>query len=126
MKDVGSLMQRAMDGAWCRHETLAGNVANSETPGYKRQDVDFRGTLQNALKARLPMAGKDPGHFEGNAGTGFQVSQDLRAISPDGNGVDIDLEMGELSTNALYYAAVSRQMAAYLSVIRKAITEGRR
>ena len=37
MADITRLMQRGLDGSWLRHEVLAGNVANSETPGYKKR-----------------------------------------------------------------------------------------
>ncbi len=126
MKDVGALMKRALDGAWGRHEVLAQNVANAETPGYKRQDVDFRAYLQKASSPVLSLAKSDSRHLEVGGRSALTVVQDNGSVTTDGNSVDIDLEMGEVSSNALYYAAVSRQMSSYLSLLRKAATEGRR
>lgn len=126
MKDVGALMQRALDGAWTRHEVLAQNVANAETPGYKRQDVDFQSFLRNAQSGGLALASPHKGHIAGDSMSQLRVTEDRSSVTPDGNGVDIDKEMGEVSSNALYYAAISRQMSAHLSMLRKAITEGRR
>lgn len=126
MKDMAALMQRALDGAWSRHEVLAQNVANAETPGYKRKDLDFRSFLQSASESGLRLAVSDPSHLPGNSSVRFRVTEDTASMTPDGNGVDIDREMGEVSSNALYYAAVSRQLSAHLSMLRKAITEGRR
>ncbi len=126
MKDVGALMQRALDGAWTRHEVLAQNVANAETPGYKRQDVDFQSFLRNAQSGGLALASPHQGHIAGDSMSQRRVTEDRSSVTPDGNGVDIDKEMGEVSSNALYYAAISRQMSAHLSMLRKAITEGRR
>ncbi len=126
MKDIGAIMQGALDGAWARQEILANNVANAETPGYKRQDLDFRGYLQKALGAPASPVTTDPRHLSATSSARMFAEQDLSSITPDGNSVDIDKEMAEVSTNALYYEAVSKQLSSYLALLRKAITEGRR
>ena len=127
MKDVALIMQRALDGAWRRHEVLANNVANAETPGYKRLDLGFRSALAEATSKGPTLLTTSPRHISpSRPSQEFRLGQDLSAITPDGNSVDIDREMGEVSTNALYYSAVSAQLNAYLSLLRKAITEGRR
>jgi len=126
MGSIVSFMERALDGAWLRHEVLANNVANSETPGYKRQELDFRGYLAKALSQGIRMAKTHPAHLSGIGPGEPVIEQDLSSITPDGQSVDIDKEMAEVSTNAIYYGAVSSQYSAYLSLLRKAITEGRR
>jgi flagellar basal-body rod protein FlgB len=126
MKDIGVIMQRALDGAWARQEILANNVANAETPGYKRLEMDFRGYLAKAVATGSSPVKTDPRHLSGRSESSLFIQQDLSSVSPDGNSVDIDREMGEVSTNALYYAAVSSQLSSYLALLRKAITEGRR
>lgn len=128
MKDVALLMRKALDGAWRRHEVLANNVANAETPGYKRRDLDFRTALAEARRASSPtFLATDPRHITpALEAQPWRIGQDQSSITPDGNSVDIDREMGEVSTNALYYSAVSGQLNAHLSLIRRAITEGRR
>ncbi len=105
---------------------MAQNVANAQTPGYKRQDVCFRSFLQRAGESQIALLSSNDRHMAGENSRELRVTENLSSVTPDGNGVDMDLEMGELSSNALYYAAVSRQMSAYLSMLRKAITEGRR
>ena len=126
MKDIGVLMQRALDGAWARQEVLANNVANAETPGYKRFELDFRSYLAKAVEETPRLARTDPRHLPGKSQADLMAKQDPSSISPDGNSVDIDKEMAEVSTNALYYQAVSSQLSSYLSLMRKAVTEGRR
>lgn len=121
-----ALMQKALDGAWLRHEVLAENVANSETPGYRRQDADFRTALAKAVEPRVTLLTTSGRHVDSRGSGGIRVTQDEGWITPDGNGVDMDREMAEVSANAMYYAAVSRQLSGYLSLIRKAVTEGRR
>lgn len=126
MKDIGAIMQRALDGAWARHELLANNVANAETPGYKRLDYDFRSQLQKELSRVASPTMTNSRHLSASTSQRTFFEQDLSSITADGNSVDIDKEMGEVATNALYYEAVSRQLASYMGLLRKAITEGRR
>ena len=127
MKDIGSLMQRALDGAWARQEVLANNVANAETPGYKRRDVDFQSCLLKAAGAKARPLTTDARHMTGTGSSStFITTQDLSSVTPDGNSVDVDKEMGEVATNTLYYEAVSKQLMSYLALVRKAATEGKR
>lgn len=119
-------MQRALDGAWFRHQILANNIANSDTPGYKRQELDFRGYLAKALDPKIQLLTTHPGHLQLGRDHRYYISRDLSSKTSDGNSVDIDREMAELSANALYYASLSRQLSTYFSLLRKAITEGRR
>ena len=42
-------LERAISGAAQRHQALAANLANVNTPGYQRVDVDFQGALRGAL-----------------------------------------------------------------------------
>lgn len=126
MADIVSLMEQALNGAWLRHQVLANNVANSETPGYKREEVDFRSYLARSLKPSIQVVRTHPAHLAPAGQDGFVITQDLSSITPDGQSVDIDKEMAEVSTNALYYSAVSEQLSSYVSLLRSAITEGRR
>ena len=47
--DYINVLDKAADAAWIRNDAIANNIANVDTPGYKRQDVDFEGELQRAL-----------------------------------------------------------------------------
>lgn len=125
--DVGEIMRQALDGAWMRNELLASNVANAETPGYKRMDVDFIGYLRSALgeRGQLRPVTTNPRHMVGVSAGTLVATQDTTSVTPDGNNVDMDKEMAEVSTNAMYYEAVSQQLSSYFGLLRKGITEGR-
>src|SRR5206468_6617766 len=72
----------ALRGADARQAALAGNLANVDTPGYARRDVDFHATLQAVLGA-----GADP------SGAAFTAQPDTAAPArADGNSVDVDAE----------------------------------
>ena len=47
--DYVNVLNRAADAAWRRNDVLANNIANMDTPGYKRQEVDFESQLKRAL-----------------------------------------------------------------------------
>ena len=47
--DYINVLDRAADAAWQRNEAISNNIANVDTPGYKRQDVAFESVLQQAL-----------------------------------------------------------------------------
>ncbi len=126
MADVTSLMQRGLDGSWLRHQVLANNVANSETPGYKKKDLNFAHYLKNAIGRGTALSTSSPLHLKKTSYDGALMTQETSSITPDGNNVDIDREMAEVSANALYYTSLSRQLSAHFSLLRKAITEGRR
>src|SRR5438094_4935884 len=87
------LLARLLDVASLRHRTIAQNVANVNTPGYRNLDVSFEeefsrylesGGAEHALKVHEQVV-------EGAGG----------AERPDGNNVDIDQEMGRLNSNTL-------------------------
>ena len=44
-----NVLDKAADAAWLRNEVISNNIANADTPGYKRQDVDFESQLRKAL-----------------------------------------------------------------------------
>lgn len=47
--DYINVLDKAADAAWLRNEVISNNIANADTPGYKRQDVDFESQLHKAL-----------------------------------------------------------------------------
>ena len=47
--DYINLLTKAADASWKRETVLANNIANVNTPGYKRKDLDFESTLKEEL-----------------------------------------------------------------------------
>ena len=96
-----------------RHEVIASNLANVETPGYRAKELDFGTALKEAFEVpdgpepRLPEA---------------QVVEDREAPGrADGNTVDVDMQMAKLSANGGDYVALSRILAHRLALLRQAI-----
>ena len=70
-----------------RQQVLASNIANADTPNYKARDLDFKATLQSALKGAaasggVAMAATAPGHMKGNPGTGGRTRACNTATPP--------------------------------------------
>jgi len=107
-------LERAIGGAAQRHTALANNLANVNTPGYQRVDVDFHGTLAAA------MAGSDPRAAVEH--TTFSAERDATAISrADGNGVDADAESAKLAANALEQQAAVSVAHTRIQILRSAM-----
>ena len=107
--------KQLLDVAVLRHEALAANVANVETPGYKRVDLpkDFAQDFANRLRAR------ELGSMER-----LKLEEDTVSASSrkDGNNVDIDKEMLALSKNAAEFDALTEFVSGSIKQLRLAIT----
>ena len=47
--DYINVLDKAADASWLRETAIMNNLANTDTPGYKRQEVDFESVLQREL-----------------------------------------------------------------------------
>lgn len=119
------LLEQALSRAVLRQEALANNVANADTPGFKRQEVCFPEELRRA-QARLALARSHSGHL-GASGEAMsaRVTRQLTSGREDGNNVDLEYELASLAENSLWYQAVIRQLGVRFQLWRTVITEGR-
>jgi flagellar basal-body rod protein FlgB len=101
--DYINVLDRAADAAWQRNEAISNNIANVDTPGYKRQDVAFESVLQQALGRYESMDDKvanvDLSRLRGRA----YVDYANYSYRLDGNNVDIENENVMLAENQLKY-----------------------
>ena len=110
-----NLLDKAADGAWARHEAISNNIANQDTPGYKRQDVDFESELKKALRiSRYTENIDNRNNLDKQiANLDFnslkpKVFTDMRSYSYrlDGNNVDPDTEGVYLAANQTKYNGI--------------------
>ncbi len=109
-----NILGKAADGAWARNEAIANNIANVDTPGYKRQDVSFETELQHALKASRYRS-LDTKVAEANLHLNRlepRVYTDIPNWSyrMDKNNVDIDTENVELASNQIKYNGITNSI----------------
>ncbi|MEA2146265.1 MAG: flagellar basal-body rod protein FlgB [Solirubrobacteraceae bacterium] len=96
-----SALEAAMRGSMLRQSLLTSNLANVNTPGYQRQDVNFQGALSSAMAS-----GQSPSSVSFTPVTQNQV------VSADGNGVNAEQESANLSENGLLYENLTQIAAA--------------
>ena len=103
--DYINVLDRAADAAWQRNEAISNNIANVDTPGYKRQDVAFESVLQQALGNNRyesmddKVANVNLSRLRGGA----YVDYANYSYRLDGNNVDIENENVMLAENQLKY-----------------------
>lgn len=118
-------LHKAMDLASKRHEAISSNIANAETPHYRAVDVDFAGELDRAFKVQNQEALKKTNskHMDvGGFGESHLIATLSGATKPDGNNVDIDIEMGRMNRNRSMYqnaAAMMRTTMSFLNLISR-------
>ncbi|MCH7472805.1 flagellar basal body rod protein FlgB [bacterium] len=104
-----------------RQELIAGNIANVNTPGYKRRDVDF--TTQ--LAAALARPGKRAGRAALVRGvTARELVEQQLFYRPDMGGVDLDREMAEQAKTSMMYATIAQLIHNKIRQYRAVIKEG--
>ena len=105
-----NVLSSAADAAWTRNEVLNNNIANVDTPGFKRQDMVFETLLQNEIGRQ----GKTSSTLDKKVANvdykklkpyGYTDQQQL-STRLDGNNVDIDVEEAELASDQLMYDVI--------------------
>ncbi|MBI3876488.1 MAG: flagellar basal body rod protein FlgB [Verrucomicrobia bacterium] len=109
--------KRMLDATALRHEAIASNLANVETPNYKRVDVNpsFDATLKQALAA------KDTDKLS-SLKPQFSVDATAVAQNTDGNTVQLENELLRLNQNALEHQLETQLVSGALLKLRTAIT----
>lgn len=118
-----NVLDKAADASWRRESLISHNIANVDTPGYKRKDLDF----QSLLKAEMGRTKFDS--------LDQKIDQlDVNRLAPltftdmmsysyrlDGNNVDIDTENVELASEQIRYQAVTTGINQQFSRMRAVI-----
>ena len=98
-----NVLDKAADASWSRENILTNNIANVNTPGYKRKDIRFEEYLQGAVSGGSSLddniADADLDSLTGTTYTDYASS----SYRIDGNNVDIDTENAELAKNQIKY-----------------------
>jgi len=127
------VLEKALDGAWLRNEAISQNIANVDTPGYKRKSVSFEQVLGDAIDSssfkgnrtdsrHIPIGGSNIESVDIN------VTEDNSALNMrlDGNNVDMDAEMALMAKNNIVYNALTQKLTGEFKKLRSVISEGRK
>jgi flagellar basal-body rod protein FlgB len=116
--DPNYAMSKAMlDMTTKRHEALAANIANVNTPGYHRVDVSktFTQELQSQFKAGHPDAASAQGNI-------VAIDPDASGARLDGNNVHVDQELLQMGSNEMQYETLTEFVSSSLVQLKTAIT----
>lgn len=113
-----SSLETSMRLRVARQGVIAANLANADTPQYKRVDVDFERALekQGVRLQRTHEAHRDSGT------SGLRLVTDPRAITPDGNGIDLQHELIENSRNAGAFVEQANVLSRLIQIRSMAVT----
>lgn len=124
-------LPRAMTAANMRQEVIANNIANVNTPNFRKSNLEFEEMLAREIygeesDGRLKLARTHDKHLpyvqpEFHAEPKI-VQDNSTVMRVDDNNVDIDIEMANLAKNQLYYNALVTEFSGHVTRLRNAIT----
>src|SRR5689334_19189628 len=113
-------VENMLDWAAKRQQTISANLANIDTPGYKAKDISFSEHLQT-----LGLDTTSSEHLTAAPQTSMRVFEvGSTEGKANGNTVDLDREMTELTKNGLQYIALVQFLNQKIRTLRSAITDG--
>ena len=117
--------EKAMHLQSRRAQLLSQNLANSDTPGYKAKDIDFKSALKSMEKGNFekPLRATQSGHIQPK---GYFMGAEAMYRNPtqsslDGNTVEPHVEMGEFTENSMRYLMTLRIMSGKINGMLSAI-----
>ena len=123
--NVGSKLfpaiENRLDLAAKRHQAISANLANIDTPGYKAKDVRFSEQLQS-----LSLETTSGEHLQTEVSNGMSIYDIDAKMKDNGNTVDLDQQMTDLTKNGLQYVALIQFLNQKIRTLRMAINDGGR
>lgn len=119
-------LEQSLSFAQRRHELLAGNIANVDTPDYRARDLDV-GDFQNALAESIATVEKNAGSMVSPVTRDdvFSGPRDAteQIVYHDGSDVSLEHQVTELAKNQHLHGLAITTMRSQFSLLRAAITE---
>ncbi|NPV92056.1 MAG: flagellar basal body rod protein FlgB [Firmicutes bacterium] len=131
MTPTTRLLEEGLGASFLRQKVISNNLANAETPGFKRSMVSFENELKEASSKipRLPLTLTHPKHISNRrdlSSIKLRVFVDQNTgMRNDNNNVDVESEMAAMTSNELLNQAIFEQLSSYYSRMRTIINEGR-
>lgn len=127
-----SVLEKALSTASLRHKVISNNIANVNTPKFKKSEVSFENQLALAMDSseKAPIARTHERHLPLKTTGINEVEPTINTITStsfrnDDNNVDIDSEMASLAKNSIKYNAIADQINKYFSNLRSVINGGK-
>jgi flagellar basal-body rod protein FlgB len=126
-----NFLEKSLNSTWIRNEAISQNIANIDTPNYKRKTVAFEEYLNSYNDNQIKGNRTDERHmFIGkqnyeNVEARIKTDNTNLEMRIDGNNVDIDNEMALMAQNSLKYNTLTERISSNFKSIRNVIKEGR-
>lgn len=123
-----SVLSKALDLRVERHQVLASNIANADTPNYKARDFEFKAAMTNALNGKSisgSLVTTSPGHQRGEPSLNGPAALMYRSefqSAVDGNTVEMDVERSQMTDNALQYQILTQLISNKFQGLRTAMS----
>jgi len=112
-------LEREMTFRLSRQGALSANVANADTPGYRRVDISFERALG---RADGELTRTHARHLGSGGASAYRVVRGPRGTRPDGNGVDRDQEVVHMARNAGAFQDAASVLSRIYAMRRMAAT----
>lgn len=129
--EIYQILEKSLNASSLQQQMTSNNIANVNTPGYKRSEVVFQSKLDQVLngteKSYLPLMVTNKNHIS------FMPQMTIESVNPeiitntetssrnDGNNVDIDIEMSKMAENTAYYSTLAQLTSMKLGMLRDVI-----
>lgn len=113
-----NVLNKVADASWKRNEVIANNIANVDTPGYKRKDVQFESLLMKALTGDNSLDKRVANVRTDNLNAQVYTDNANLSYRLDGNNVNIDTETANLAENQIRYYALMDSMQQEFSRLK--------
>jgi flagellar basal-body rod protein FlgB len=121
MENGFQTLERLIASSAIKHKVLASNIANSDTPGYKAKDVEFKAVLDDTQLALNTTNNRHIGITNDSMDINKMLTFQQRPSWGDGNNVEPDMEMAEMTENALFYDASAKLLSSKIRMFKEAI-----
>lgn len=118
-----NVLDKAADASWTRKSVIDNNIANVDTPGYKRQEVDFESVLKRELgDYKYESLNSKINHVNlSNLHADTYTDYANYSYRMDGNNVDIDVEETELASEQIKYEALTSSISSEFARMKAVI-----
>jgi flagellar basal-body rod protein FlgB len=119
--NITSLLSLALDAAGMRQQAIAQNIANANTPGYRRIGVSFEQRF-----TELAQTGQGSGSPTLAELSHLHPRFEFSAAQGTGGAVSLDLEVADLSQTTVHHQALLKALNKHFALLNSAINEGKR
>jgi flagellar basal-body rod protein FlgB len=131
--EVYQILEKSLNASALQQKLISNNIANVDTPGFKRSEVVFQSKLNEILDKKelsyLPLTVTNERHIPVAAETSIQelqpevVTNSETSLRQDDNNVDIDFEMSKLAENTTNYSTLAQLMSMKIGMLKTAISD---